>query len=733
MPYDQLRTLAKTKRWDELESEWLSIVARPDLAPDELLPVIDTVVESGRDALAETMGWAWLSSMKENHTAREALQLGRGLLLRLPDGEELREEILSLYKETHTDHPDLETWVDRSGLQSGKSVRRALRYLDVGLRLAEGAYLIHRTEDRAARIEQADIAGDEITLKHARGTEVRSLAQIIDDYDLADENDFFVLQQLNHDRIEQLLTEDPIKFVIGILRCHQNRIDRDALKLMLVPRYVAGGKWSDWWSKIRNGVKKSPHLRIEGRSPMFLIYDPVGRTLEDETWPVFSQSTTPRQWLEVLDGYLRDAKYRKTNPDPAFLDRIQKGLVAHIERFKLHSEASEAFATALVIERLAADGLSISADAHGTAVEMLRTAVDPVAMVASVPDTRLWSLGIACVEQAFPEKWPEFFAELILYSPGGQCDPMARRVEKAGQGELLASTARRAVADPGRFTDAMMWLWKGADVKVTLPIPTALEMFTLILDLVGPARVSAGKAAGQTVNEMRSKVRSGLSAKGCAPFRACVKSIDLSLAQAIRRQIERAEGLGPSVQSELLNILSELFPMLYVKAEVPIWEDESVLYFTEASLRAKQIERDELVNVKMRDNARAIGEAAEHGDLSENSEYKFALEERDLLRGRLAQINGELDIAKILDPSDIPTDHVTIGQRITLRPTTGGEPIALVISGVGDSDISRKIFAYKTPIAMRLLGKKPNESVRIAFDGNNEVEYQVEGIERAVE
>ncbi|MFQ5410986.1 MAG: hypothetical protein ACE5EC_01765, partial [Phycisphaerae bacterium] len=486
MPYEQLRTLAKTKRWDELETEWLSVVAQPGLMPDELLPVIDTVVESGQDKLAETMGWAWLSSMKEHHPAREALQLGRGLLLRLPDGEELREEILTLYKETHGDHPDLEAWVDRAGLKSGKSVRLALRYLDVGLRLKEGVYLLHRTEDRAARIETVDINGDEITLKLTRGTEFRSLAQVISDYDLADENDFDVLKQLQPDRIGQLASRDPINLVIGILRCRQNRIDRDTLKLMLVPRYVPNDKWSDWWGKIRTGVKKSPNLRIEGRSPMFLIYDPVSRTLEEETWPVFSDATHPRQWLEVLEGYLRDTKHRKTSPDPAFLDRIQNALVSSIETFKKHNEEPEAFATALVIERLATDGLPIATAAHGTAVEMLRSAADPVAMASSVPDARLWSLAIACVEQAFPEKWPECFADLILYAPASQCDPMARRMEKAGRGVLLESTARRAVADPGRYTDAMMWLWKGAGIKVNLPIPTPMEMLTLILELVGP-------------------------------------------------------------------------------------------------------------------------------------------------------------------------------------------------------------------------------------------------------
>ncbi|MCB9867224.1 MAG: hypothetical protein H6816_11410 [Phycisphaerales bacterium] len=68
----------------------------------------------------------------------------------------------------------------------------------------------------------------------------------------------------------------------------------------------------------------------------------------------------------------------------------------------------------------------------------------------------------------------------------------------------------------------------------------------------------------------------------------------------------------------------------------------------------KRAELEELVNVKIRENAIAIGRAAELGDLSENSEYKFALEERDLLQARLAQMQKEMDLFRPLKPGGIP-------------------------------------------------------------------------------
>ncbi|MFH1418865.1 MAG: GreA/GreB family elongation factor [Planctomycetota bacterium] len=725
MEHENLETLARKKNWPDLEQEWLTTIEQPDLNPADLLAVIDIVVSADQADLAATLGWAWLSTMKETHSAKDALQLGRGLLLRLPDGDELREEILLLYRETHSDRPDLDAWIDRSGLKSGKSVRLALRYLETGLRLREGVFLTHRAEDVAAEVVEFSVEDDRVVVKTARRTHTFDVAQLVGEYIIARENDFRVLSQLRPQRLTELLDEDPIALVIGLLACHGNRIDRDELKYILVPHFLPADKWSDWWSKIRNGVKRSSHLRLEGRSPMFLVYDEAGQSLEDEVWTAFSEASTPRECLELLEGYLRDAKQRKAAPDPAFLRRVETSLLDHIERFKKHNEPQQAFAMALVFERLAKDGLPVSGDAHGMALGMLTEAEDPVQMAASLPDARLWALAVHCVEQAFPDKWPELFAELILYGPGSQCDVLAKRVEKAGRGDCLPDIVRKAIAEPGQFTDALLWIWKGPGLKTELPIPSTLEMLSTVLSLVGPARLSEGRNIGQSRNEMRAKVRAGLSAKRYERFRRALDDLDDLMAQTVRRQIERADGLGPRAQDGMSTILYERFPKLYVKPKVEMWEDESVLYFSEDGYSRKAADRDELVNVKMRENAKAIGEAAAHGDLSENSEYKFALEERDLLRARLAQLNDELSLARILSPDDVPADHVGIGQRITLQPTAGGPPVEVSIVGAGDSDLARHSYSYKTPLAAELLGKRKGDVATLAL-GGQEADYRIE-------
>ncbi len=731
---EELVQLAKAARWKELEQRWLQTVeSNPDGGSHEsLLEPIDVCVKSKQSELAETLGWAWLSAAKTKLTPEQALRIARELLLRLPSGEELRSEVLTLYRQTHADAAHLDEWIERSGLAGGKSVKRALRFLDVGLMLAPGACLLHRGDDDAGELVEADLASDTFVVRTARRRLTLTAERIVDDYDVADADDFRVLQSLRPERIAELAESDPETLLIGIARGHRNRVDRDELKYILVPRHVPADQWSNWWSRARDTIKKSKHLRIEGRSPMMILYEPRGMTLEDETWAAFEKADSPRAWLEVVEGYLRQTRGKSEARQHAFLERIQTTLVVHARKFAKH-EPTRAFATALVIERLAEEGLPIHPEAHGVALDMLRQSRQPARLVLDLPpDAAVWELALPAVRQALPDGWVEVFAALMRLAPLSQLDALGKAVEDAGRADLLQPIIDEAVADPVRHVDVFMWIWRGPGVKAALSAPPRLELLSKILALVGTARQRTGQAErGADVNALRAKVRAGLSARNYAAYRALLEQIDLSMATAFRRQIERADGLGPVVQDEMMSILREHFPSLYAKVKVAPWDEEGVLYVTREGMKVRQAELDELVNVKMKENARAIGAAAELGDLSENSEYKFALEERDLLRARVAQIQSELSMARIIEAEEIPDDHVGIGQRVTLRADDGDETLVMTLLGPWESDLTRHIYSYQTPLARRLLGRKPGEVIDLSLEGV-ERRWRIESLEPAV-
>jgi transcription elongation factor GreA len=196
------------------------------------------------------------------------------------------------------------------------------------------------------------------------------------------------------------------------------------------------------------------------------------------------------------------------------------------------------------------------------------------------------------------------------------------------------------------------------------------------------------------------------------------------VAATIRRMVERTEGLGPAARDDVLNIIRETHFRLFMRDKVLPWEDEHAIWTTRASLNRREDDLKELVEIKMLENSRAIGAAAELGDLSENSEWQFAIQERDLLKARAQKMQDEINRAKIIEPLEVTTGVVAIGSRVTLEPVAGGEAITATILGPWDSDVEQRIYSYRTPLALEMLGKKPGDTATLKLTGEP-AEYRI--------
>lgn len=146
-----------------------------------------------------------------------------------------------------------------------------------------------------------------------------------------------------------------------------------------------------------------------------------------------------------------------------------------------------------------------------------------------------------------------------------------------------------------------------------------------------------------------------------------------------------------------------------------------------ASMESKRKEYDILVKEKIPANKKAIELAREHGDLSENSEYKMARQDQDTLLSRKAQLEDELSMAEVIDMSNVDTSMVSIGSVVRLKNANTGDFAEFTILGAWDSDPAKNIISYKTNMAQSLLGRKPNDLVEVCSDDHSET-WQVESI-----
>ena len=161
-------------------------------------------------------------------------------------------------------------------------------------------------------------------------------------------------------------------------------------------------------------------------------------------------------------------------------------------------------------------------------------------------------------------------------------------------------------------------------------------------------------------------------------------------------------------------------------------EFDNSLLVSQESLDEKKKEYDLLISEKIPANKKAIEIAREHGDLSENSEYKMARQDQEILLSRKDQLEVDLKRAQVVDFSNASEDRVCIGSVIKLKSVISGEICEYVILGAWDSDPDNNILSYKTPLGQAVLSKKVGDIVKYSI-GDNVSSWEIIEIGRYVD
>jgi len=144
---------------------------------------------------------------------------------------------------------------------------------------------------------------------------------------------------------------------------------------------------------------------------------------------------------------------------------------------------------------------------------------------------------------------------------------------------------------------------------------------------------------------------------------------------------------------------------------------------TRAGYAALDEELKTLKSVERPAVIRAIAEAREHGDLSENAEYHAAREKQSFIEGRIKELEGLLGRADVIDPAKL-SGAIKFGATVTLVDEDTDEEKTYQIVGEAEADIEKGLLNIKSPLARALIGKDEGDSVEVKTPGG-ERSYEV--------
>lgn len=137
---------------------------------------------------------------------------------------------------------------------------------------------------------------------------------------------------------------------------------------------------------------------------------------------------------------------------------------------------------------------------------------------------------------------------------------------------------------------------------------------------------------------------------------------------------------------------------------------------TRAGFVALDDELKQLKSVERPAVIRAIAEAREHGDLSENAEYHAAREKQSFIEGRIKELEAMLSLAEVIDPTKL-SGTIKFGATVTLSDDDSGEERTYQIVGEPEADLERGRLNIRSPLARALIGKEEGDSVEVRTPG----------------
>jgi len=134
-----------------------------------------------------------------------------------------------------------------------------------------------------------------------------------------------------------------------------------------------------------------------------------------------------------------------------------------------------------------------------------------------------------------------------------------------------------------------------------------------------------------------------------------------------------------------------------------------------------QMLRNELHQLKTVERPRtiqAIQDARAHGDLSENAEYDAAKERQSFIEGRIAEIEGKLANAQVIDPAHVDADgRCVFGATVELEDMESGDVVTYQIVGEDEADLKQSKISITSPIARALIGKFSGDIAEVQAPG----------------
>lgn len=728
----KLKKLANSGHFDDLADLWPEALADPESDQDDLLRIVGQVRRLGADEHGDQLMTALLATREEQGGLEARLETCRDAAAIMPRSEQVRRELRNLYNTVHQEHEQVSDLTGRL-LADGQPLDAGVVSLDRFLQLVPGRFLTDRTHLEPGMVVavHAGEASLEVTFG---GRTVTLKREEVDAVIILPTDHFPSMLLYKKDELRRLVDDDPEAFVMSAVGSTRDRACayKDLRKFHAT--LMGEDAWARWWKKARPLLKSSSKLELSGASQPTVRMLRRERTYEQRMREQFASLKEVPARLRFVQDYLDETRKTKAGDEDLLVEL--GNAAAKMAPPLLETDPSMTLACMAVHARVVGRGIEVAKLNPKAAQAVIGRVQDPAQLPAHLGDQLLASV-LHFVREVRPDAWAGFWSRVLPRCGRQMSEMIVRELLAAGCLDELTSALHQVLGHPTASPDVLGWLWrarhaetKQAEVLRGLEGVTTEACLGAMLQLVDATGRMAAVSDDRRLRKTLDQSLDTLALYDCEPIRGHVETLDRRGARALKNSLDQNGGLRASLKATIAAMIRGRYPEVFVEAAKP-WE-EDVFYTTERGLQLRQAELEHLVSDDLPAVAKQIGEAASHGDLSENAEYTAALEKRDQITSNATRIENEVAQARVITREMTETDFVNVGTRVRLRDLVKGVEETLTFLGAWDSDPDSGILSYQAPLAMAFMGQQVGDQVEFGEEGHKR-RWEILAIESALD
>jgi transcription elongation factor GreA len=582
-----------------------------------------------------------------------------------------------------------------------------------------GAYVVHRSWG-FGKIKSYDEAAQRLIIDFdGKKSHAMDPAFCLTTMEVLSPKSLLVRKQTEPARIKELIEKEPVELVVETLASYANKATTVIDLELTLAQVVGEEKFKKWWSAAKKHVAKDPRISVPVKKTECYVLRDVPVSAEDEILEAFNSTRSARRRIQLADDLVATGKKdMKTD-----LSVILTG-VADAVKDSNQLDPSERLYGAVVRDDLA----------RLTGIETVfePTQASLVANARALPDiaekipVQFQRRFLELVKNTHPVEARDILFTLLKTSSGKFTTECINFLVESGYAEDLAAALKRWQTEQNLRAPVLLWIVKNRHSK---------KFAKLLAELITPRLLSAiffaiDYEALQASGARRIPLAEILS-DDTDLISDLLSTADPETARDLANTLLLNQGFEELTKKSLLARFIKIFPNIQsLVAEAAESKDEQLLV-SRSSYERKREEYETIVSKKIPENSKAIASAREHGDLKENSEYKMAKQDQQVLMAQKTLLEKELARARITDFQDATIEQVSVGSIVSLRDDAGGE-VRYTLLGAWDSDPDNHRISYKTPLGQALLAKKAGERVKLKLSGS-EHDYVIASISRYVD